>query len=187
MAIHVVASTTGGLLAGALLGWLGHSLLNWMPEWGVWGVLFGLSTLLVLREHGWVRFPLPQWRRQTGATWYRRFGPLWTAWWWGLDLGSGLTNFITFSGYWVLVVAIVLHGSGGLGALVLGSYGLGRAVALLAAPILLRWQSQCAAQHLDEYMLYRPAMHRWHRYGMVLLVLMLIASAVFWREGGVLR
>lgn len=168
LAAHIAGSLVSGLLAGGALGSIGGWVGLAPPDRSVWLGMGGLSLVLALREFGWLRFPVPQWPRQTQKLWGNRFGPVAAAWWWGLDLGSGLTTLVTFSGYWLLVLATFLRGSAGYGALVLGLFGLGRALAVSIAP-----------QLFDRHRLLRDTMHdllreghqlrRWHGFGLVVL------------------
>jgi len=124
-----------------------------------------------MHEFGWLSLPIPQWSRQTSNGWYTRFGPIGAAWWWGIDLGSGLTTLITFSGYWLLVLAVFANGIPIYGGIVLGLYGLGRALPVGISPLLIQrkdWNSRVSLRLLLRY---RPNLHRWHGYGLFGLAL----------------
>lgn len=153
------------VLAGSFLGWLG----SWIPIRPsfptLWLILGVLSLLLAIREFGWARFPIPQWKRQTEKTWSHRMHPIVAAWWWGIDLGSGLTTLVTFSGYWLLVIVALLQGEPGYGALVLGMYGLGRGLAVWLPPHLLKGMPLQAG--LRALLMNRSFLHRWHGYELI--------------------
>jgi hypothetical protein len=133
---HIAGSLSSAILAGISLGWLGSRLPVRISEQVAWFILGTLSLTFILREFGWMRFPVPQMDRQTNKTWRSRFGPESAAWWWGLDLGSGLTTLVTFSGYWLLVLATLFKGEVIYGGLVIGLYGLGRALSVILVPLL---------------------------------------------------
>lgn len=61
------------------------------------------------------------------------FGPVWEPLAWGLELGQGWTTHIEFYGYYALVAWALLTGEPARGAIVLGSYGLGRGLSVLLA------------------------------------------------------
>jgi hypothetical protein len=58
---------------------------------------------------------------------------MWGALVWGIDLGQGWTTFISFSGYYGLVVWSILAGKPYVGVFALGAYGLGRALPVVVA------------------------------------------------------
>jgi hypothetical protein len=152
------------------LGWLGGYVAGDLSERVVWLLLGGISAALALREFGRFQFPVPQCRRQTQKVWGNRFGPATAAWWWGLDLGSGLTTIVTFSGYWLLVLAVLFGSDARYGAAVLGLYGLGRSLSVVLVPLLLDRTSTLLAA-LQRLRGYRPYLHRWHGYGLLGLAL----------------
>ncbi len=156
-------------LAGGLMGWLGGRGIGQLPAHVLWLGLAGLSLALAWREFEGLRFPIPQWPRQTKKTWYHRFGAVGAAYWWGIDLGSGLITRVTFSGYWLLVLAILFQGTPAYGGLVLGLYGLGRALAVGIPPVLLG--EMHIINMLNLLLDQRPRLHRWHGYGLVGLAL----------------
>lgn len=174
---HVAGSLSSAIVVGAGAGFVGSFVAEALPAQVAWLCLAGLSTLLALRELGWIRFPIPQWRRQTEKMWGFRFGPLGAAWWWGIDLGSGLTTHVTFSSYWLLVLAILFNGSAVYGGLVLGLYGLGRALPVSVVPRLLEATDPLWVTLNDLWQQY-PHLHRWHRYGLAGLALGLVVRAL---------
>jgi hypothetical protein len=97
-------------------------------------------------------------------------GPVGAAFWWGADLGSGLTTLVTFSGYWLLVAAVLLRGGAIYGAIVLGLYATGRALSVAVVPLLLD-RNLPLLPALRGLWQYRPSLHRWHAYGLLGLAL----------------
>ncbi len=81
---------------------------------------------------------LPSLTRQTPAPLKASFGPLWGAFAWGVDLGQGWTTRILFPGYYGLLLWIALSADPFQGMLVLGAYGLGRALPVLLAGLLVQ-------------------------------------------------
>lgn len=95
-------------------------------------MVLGLLALgLVLREVGTLRFPITIVRRQTSKSWLDRFGSNVGAFFWGIDLGSGASTIVVFSGYWLVLTAVALNGSIEYGVVVFGLYTLGRLTAVL--------------------------------------------------------
>jgi len=167
---HTAGSVISGALAGAGLGWLGAYLVSGRLGPTTWLSLGGLSLLLGFREFGWIQFPVPQWPRQTKKVWGLHFGRAVAAWFWGLDLGSGLTTLVTFSGYWILVLVALLGGEVVYGTLVLGLYGLGRGLSVAIVPLLLDHTLGLLAA-LQRVRGFGPSLHRWHGYGLLALAI----------------
>jgi hypothetical protein len=135
---------------------------------------------LAAHDLGVVRYPLPQFRRQTHKTWRSRYGPVRAAWLWGLDLGSGLTTLVLYAGYWLLPVAIVLRGAVGYGAAVLGLFACGRVVAIGGVSWALRPHADLA-RHLHALVVGRPLLRRAHAVSLACLSLTLVLLAVIQR------
>lgn len=128
---HGIGSELSGALVGLVAAEVGFLSLG-HPGSAVASLVLGLLAFaLVLREIGILGFPITIVRRQTSKTWLDRFGPSVGAFVWGIDLGSGLLTIVVFSGYWLVLAAVVLSGSFGYGALVFGMYTLGRLTAVL--------------------------------------------------------
>jgi hypothetical protein len=111
-------------------------------------VIGALGLVLAARDVGALHFPVPQLGRQTNSMWRHRYGPTWAAWFWGLDLGSGLTTLVNYAAYWLLPVAVVLRGDVWYGAALLGLFGSGRAVATVASSLALRNDHSFGPGHL---------------------------------------
>lgn len=156
---HSAGSVLSGAAMGGALGVIGRSLFAPATTAWYWLALSSVATILALREFGRIDFPIPQRSRQTAKTWYGRFGPIGAAWWWGVDLGSGLTTIVTFSGYWLLAITAVMGGSPVYGALVIGLYGLGRASSVWLTPMVM---GPILPSSLGELLAIRPHLHRWH-------------------------
>ncbi len=170
-----------GFIVGSILGLTGSWVLRGVPEIGRWLTLGVIGLILALREVGFIRFNIPQLRRQTKSSWYRKFGPIQAAWWWGVDLGSGLTALITFSGYWLLVLAILFRGDTLYGGAVLGLYGTGRAIAVGLPPLVLGLRtSEAYSSSLPSLLTFRPDLRKLHGYGLMIIALGLLLNGVPW-------
>ncbi len=124
--------------AYGILELLGHRtvlLQRAMPIGLVGGVGF---MLCALRDAGIGRWALPSLDRQTPRWFRHQFSPTWGSLLWGTDLGRGRTTRILFTGYYGLIVWIVLRANPAIGALLLAIYGFGRALPVLVAGIFAR-------------------------------------------------
>jgi hypothetical protein len=136
-AAYTLAGAAASAAAGALLGEAGERFGRW-PAAGVaaWAGA-GLAAVLAAREAGWLRFPLPQRRRQAEKIWYQQFGAVAAAALWGLHIGVGFHTRVRFGGFWLLAALAVLGRDPFAAAALLVSYWLGRALSLWMAPLLL--------------------------------------------------
>lgn len=125
-----VASVAGGLLFGASLGILGTvatALIGAaMPQFilmllGLCGVVFALVDLGVLPV------TVPTLHRSVPQRWWLRYGPTRGAVAYGAVLGMGVTTFIPFASFYMLLVGALLLGPVA-GGLIGAAYGLGRAL-----------------------------------------------------------
>lgn len=170
--IYTVAGSLSSLFVGSLLGLLG----KWVSaigfgEFGLWFAL-AIALLAIVRELGWVSYPIPQLKRQTKDLWARIFPRKIAAMLWGLDLGLTFSTRITFSGVWVLVIVTILIGKPAFGAALFVLYWLGRALSLWIAPLLMP-DSSSTDWVLEgiyrQYSLFR----RIHVFGLVITVIIL--------------
>jgi hypothetical protein len=133
----VVAYTLGGIATaacvGATIGFLGRAI--GIPAAGAFISLAVLSLTLAARELQYIRFELPQIRRQTNRMWAFEFGFVPAAAMWGAHIGLGFATVIAHGGFFVLVGFAVALGPG-MGALVLATYWLGRSLPIWIAPLL---------------------------------------------------
>jgi hypothetical protein len=135
---HTVAAAGAGAASGVLLALLGSAVVHdaaadgSAAAVGVVGIALSLAQLRGGRLRG-MQVP-----RQTSKQWRERLGPVGAPIAWGLDLGSGLTTFVPFGSYWVLPLAAVFRANLGYGALLLGLFGLGRALTVVVASLNAR-------------------------------------------------
>jgi len=123
------------------------------------------------RELGMLPVGLPQARRQTGGVWAKSYGLSAAAVLWGFDLGLLFTTWLTFSGAWLVVTLAFVLGSPALGAALLVSYWLGRALSVWMAPLFLI-RLGGVVQLLDEITRERPLFRRLHVVALVPLTML---------------
>lgn len=141
-------------------------------------IVSAVGLIIALQEFGWLPFRFPRSRRQTSQLWFARFGPVRAAWWWGIDLGSGLTTIVTFPGYWLLIIGIALNGSAAFGAFILGLYGLSRGIAVVLQPHLLSVTDLPPQYYVHSLLVYRRQLHSLHRGGLLVMGLALAISGI---------
>lgn len=166
---NVTALTFAGsmtsAIVGALLGSL-RGLLSPAPV-GKFGILIAIAVAFIamVRELGWLSFPLPQWARQTNGRW-ASFSSTLAAILWGFDLGLIFTTWLTFSGVWLLVVVTILVGEPIFGAALFVLYWLGRALSVWVAPLLMLDPSTTSELMEDLYKQH-PLFRQIHLVGLV--------------------
>lgn len=122
----LIGHVAGGGLLGALLGWLGHVL----PEWRTAVLVLTAAVCLAygLGHVALLRLPLPNLPRQVPRGWMCALPWNVVALGYGFQLGCAVATRITIASvYPVLALAFVL-GSPVQGALILGVFGLARAI-----------------------------------------------------------
>jgi hypothetical protein len=133
-------SVTAALL-GLLIGAAGSVLSEFSSRQFASGVVLGVATLLALREAGVLRFAIPQRKCQTIPTFRQEFGLEWASAMWGAHLGFGVTTWITFGGFWLLVAVCLFLGDPRFAVVVMVTYWLGRTLTVWTAPLLLPRES----------------------------------------------
>jgi len=186
MLANFAGSLVSSFLLGSLIGTLGALLIGRLVTgqlFWIWISIAVLSLILALREFGWLHFPIPQLSRQTPKQWFDSSNPIIVAWWWGIDLGSGLTTYVTFSGYWLLVLVAFSNGSLLYGGFILSFFGLGRALAVWLPPtITSSLKNACYMPKFQNVLLEsRPYLHKWHGYGLFGLTFALIVHLIILR------
>lgn len=119
LSVNTGAGAISGALVGALLGVAGSRI----PEaaWQSW-VLIGVALLCVARELGVINWHMPEVRRKTRARWFMSGPSFLNPMMWALDVGLVFATWISFSGVWLLAIAVVLSGSPTFSAIVLAVY-----------------------------------------------------------------
>jgi len=174
--LYTAAGSLSSALVGFLLGAAGQALgMGISPLWKAVGVVWLLA--LLGRSLGKLRFPLPQWRRQTRDVWAKRFSWEAAAALWGLDIGLAFTTRITFSGYWGPAGVAILLSRPMLGMMLFLAYWWGRAALVWTAPLL--FPSAAATPWVMDALAYqRPAFQALHRLGLVAMIGGLILQIV---------
>lgn len=135
--VYVVAGAVASVAVGLALDLLG---LVFVPT-GLRGASLVLVVLLAAfaaaGDLGVIRWRLPQPNRQTRREWGFMFRPPIPAALWGLGLGVTVATVFTFSGTWLVLTLPVALAEPGFGAAMLLAHWLGRALPVMAGPILL--------------------------------------------------
>jgi cytochrome c biogenesis protein CcdA len=116
-----------------MLGWLG----DWVADRMLFYFVSPLALLLAARELGFVRFRLPERKRQTEKLWANEFGFVTASVMWGFHLGFGFATRITYGGFWVLVMVAFAVGDPRYGASLMLMYWVGRVMPVWVAPAFL--------------------------------------------------
>jgi hypothetical protein len=132
---HAVGAVIAGAGLGALLGLVGQAVLGARGLAGSAAVVAVVGLTLGLTEVGVLKLPVMQAPRQTVKQWRERLGAIGAPLAWGLDLGSGLTTYVPFAAYWLVPVAAVARGNVAYGALLVGVFGLARALTVVVASL----------------------------------------------------
>src|SRR5579883_832701 len=98
----VAAYTVAGCVSSAILGFLVGEIGWWFRARSATFLIVPFTLILAVRECGWISFKLPEIKRQTQKVWAHEFGFVTAAAMWGLDVGCGVTTYVTYSGFFVL-------------------------------------------------------------------------------------
>lgn len=164
-AAHIAAAAMAAGLAGMLLAGVGGML----PTASSLVILALLTVAYLGAELALWPMPVPQTSRQVPSRWRRRFPQPVTAALYGALLAPGVGTTVPFPSFVIVLAAAALSGSLMRGAIIMGSYGVMRAiVAVLVANLSKTFPS------IDITLGYR---YRW------LLSLLAIASASMYLGG----
>lgn len=132
VALHVAGAGLAAASFGAGLGALG-SLLG--APWGRAGALAValLAGLYAVGEIDRISVAVPQLRRQVPDWWRTYFGPTFAAFLYGAGLGVGFLTFLTHGTLVVVAGAAIAMGGPIAGAMIVGTFGIVRAVAVVTA------------------------------------------------------
>jgi sulfite exporter TauE/SafE len=153
--IYTLACLSTATLLGAILGALGHLVGSWihsvsvyavLPHSGAW-IIGLLAIAYALSDLGWLRLPRPILSKAVPITWWRRWGPYGSALAYGAALGIGVMTRIPFGAFYVLCAWCMLQGNVAYGALLMGTYGLMRALVLLP----ISWGFSCCRTPITEW------------------------------------
>jgi hypothetical protein len=173
----VAGHVVGGLLVGVALG-AGGALLA-LGGYATAGIVLS-AVCLAAALHQWqvLWLPLPHLRRQVPRHWMLRLPWSIVAVGYGLQLGCGVATHVRTTATYAALAAALLAGSGPAGGVVMGLYGLARAVpAVLLGP---RLQSPQAALGFACAVDAREASVA-RLNGLVLLVAAVVLAGLWWR------
>ena len=135
--LFVAASTLASAVFGAMLGAVGQVLLGGGRPLAVTALLLAIcAALLAIIDLDIVTIRTPTLLRSVPQIWWVRYGPTWGALVYGGVLGLGITTMVPFAGFYLPLIASMLLGPVG-GGLIGASYGLGRAVPVPIASLLI--------------------------------------------------
>lgn len=149
---YTFAGCIGSSIIGSFCGMIG-SYIGRGPT-SIY-ILALYALFLAAREKGWIRFKLPQIRRQTEKTWAHDYGFVTAAMMWGFQLGLGITTYLTHGGFLLLLAASLAFGQPAYGALLITAYWLGRTISVWLAPLF--WRSDDLGELLDAILMNRQS------------------------------
>jgi hypothetical protein len=174
VAAHLLGAAIGAAAFGAALGLVGRAL---GAPWGsaaLW-VVAAVAALYAARELLDAPVPLPDRKRQVPEWWRTFFGPLASAFLYGLGLGVGFLTYIRHGTLVAVAALAVVLGDPFLGAAVVLPFGVARALTtLLTAPGVHAEAVTALMARLDRWAMSRVP--RWLNGG-VLVALSVAAGA----------
>ena len=129
-AAYLVGSLVGGAAVGAVLGAVSVPVRTVVDAPVALVLLVVAAVAGLLADRGVL--PLPTWHRQVDEQWLTTYRGWVYGAGFGLQLGAGLATIVTASATYVVLVAAVLSGSVLAGTAIGATYGLARALPLLA-------------------------------------------------------
>ena len=133
---YTLCGTVTAAIVGVSLGAFGHAVLGGfvLTTYSYVAVVV-VAVFLTVRELEWLRFPLPQVRRQTYKAWGFQYGPATAAGMWGAHIGLAFATVVQHTGFYLLILLTITLGPEH-GALLFATYWLGRALPMWIAPAL---------------------------------------------------
>lgn len=129
-AAYVAGSVTAGALVGTLLGAVGDvAVRQGTVALGVLALAAGVAAVL---DAGVVGLRLPTLRRQVNEVWLNRYRGWVYGAAFGAQLGAGVVTIVTTGAVYAMLAAALLSGSPRAGLAIGATFGLARAVPLLA-------------------------------------------------------
>lgn len=138
IALLAVGLVLSAAVLGFVLGILGV-LLGLLVPMTILGLAWGVLAMVVgSRDLKLLPIALPSSTRQTPGAWKCIYGPEWSAFLWGMDLGQGWTVRIPFAAYFAVVGWPLAFGDVGMSVAVLATYGFGKAIPVITARLFGR-------------------------------------------------
>lgn len=129
--VWVFGHALGGVVLGAALGWFGSGLEPALQPGAI--VLMACTCFgLGMHQFGWLRWPLPQWRRQVRRQWMQELPWNVVALGYGVQLGCGVGTYIPVATTYAALSFALLSGSPPAGAMTMGLFGVARSLAPVA-------------------------------------------------------
>jgi sulfite exporter TauE/SafE len=131
LVLHALGYVCGALIIGLILGVVGKMVIPFQVTSALGLILTGVTCLVFCaRELRFLSFRPPHFRRQVPHGW-RRFRPEIMAPLYGGVLGMGVLTRIEATSFYPVLVWALLSRSATMGAVVMGGFGLGRALPYL--------------------------------------------------------
>lgn len=132
--VFLLASMLGGGILGLVLGELGRFPRSVLAETPRFWVVIIFACIAASVDVGILRISVFTRYHSVPQRWWIIYGPVRASIAYGIVLGIGVTTFIPFAGFYVLLTAISLFGL--QPALAIGtSYGVGRGIAVILASL----------------------------------------------------
>lgn len=149
-AAYLAGSLVGGTAVGAVLGALSVAVRAVVPLPAALLLLAAAAVAGVLADAG--RLPLASWHRQVDERWLTTYRGWVYGAGFGLQLGAAVLTIVTSAATYVVLVAAALSGSVRAGAAIGATFGLVRALPLLAlARVRTPGQLQGAFRRVESW------------------------------------
>jgi hypothetical protein len=176
LAIYAIALMSSATVVGAIIGTLG--IMLGITEYShVWiAVIATIAFLYGLRELSLIRLPMPQINWQVPAHW-AGYGKATQALLYGAVLGTEVLTLIPYATFYLLVL---LELSGGVitGALLGFSYGLVRALSMIASVTVARMRRLDANKLAMKIWHVMPDFHTANGVALIMMSGLLLAAAI---------
>jgi len=163
---YTLAGALSSTLVGAALGSIGAWLQRGQQRWPVLFVIALLAFGLAAREWGWLKFPIPQRKRQTEKSWAHEFGFVGASALWGFHIGLTFATWINYGGAWALAGVCVGFADPLYGGTLMLTYWLGRTLPVWLAP-MLNWSGPDSSQLTADISAVSWLYHRLAGFGLV--------------------
>lgn len=138
VAAYATGSTLGGVALGTALGTAGRPLAARLDRAALL-VVAAVAIVGVLADRGAFGLHVPGPRRQVDEDWLARYRGWVYGAGFGIQLGVGFATIVSTSLTWVAFTCAALSGSPATGALIGGTFGLARALPILATARVQTW------------------------------------------------
>jgi MFS family permease len=135
-AAYLLGSALGGVLVGGVLGGVGSLALGGVGSALRAGLLAGAAVVAAVVDAR--KLPIPCWHRQVNEDWLAEFRGWVYGAGFGFQLGLGVATIVTTASIYLMWLAALLVASPAGGALIGLSFGVARAVPLLAGAAVRR-------------------------------------------------